>query len=209
MRDEFDSSRKTQYPACHDSDNDEADSAQRVVAKSVERDRQCYTCRSTSHHNLDHQTNTGNNFKRSSTDDTAHVDNIDDVRVLSVELEEFVGSIGRERFETDDGNDAGDDTENLKTARKRQDTKADLVGDEDEDGIPLSEGSVVLAALVEDVLDRLIGVLFLGSEDIVASIVDGVDFVTVDAADGRRTMVVVLAHFGLRLCGLVLSAHDM
>ena len=105
------------------------------------------------------------------------------MRVLSVELEEFVGSIGRERSETDDGNNAGDDTENLKATRKRQDTKSDLVGDEDEDGIPLAEGSVVLAALVEDVLDGLVGVLFLGSEDIVAGIVDGVDLVTVDAAD--------------------------
>lgn len=181
-----------------------------MVAECVKRNGQRYTRRSTSHHNLDHQTDTRNDLKWSSADNSAHIDDIDDVRVLSVELKEFVGSVGREGTQTDNGDDTGDDTENLETTGERQNTKADLVSDEDEDGIPFAQGSVTLATLIEDVLDRLIRMLLLGCQDIIANVVDSVDLVAVDAADGRRAiMPMLLAHLGLRLCRLVLDAHGI
>ncbi|KAI6771652.1 hypothetical protein HG531_009277 [Fusarium graminearum] len=139
-----------------DGDDDEADGTHGVVAKGVERDRQGYTGRSASHHNLDHQPDTSHDLQRSTTNDSTHVNDINHVRIFSVELEEFVGSIGRKTTETNDGNDAGDDTEDLETTGEGQNTKADLVGDEDKDGVPFTEGSVILAALVEDILDRLV-----------------------------------------------------
>ena len=143
--------RQAKQPAHEGGDTHPADGADGVVAHGVEGDGHGDAGRGAGEDELDEQADADEDLKGLTADDGGHVDNVDDVRVLAVELEQLVGGVGGQEAEADDGDGAGDDAQGAHGGGQGQDADADLVGDEDEGGVPAAHGAVVLAALAEDV----------------------------------------------------------
>lgn len=85
------------------------------------------------------------------TDNAAHVDNVEAVWVTLLELQHLVCSVRREDTKTNNGDDTGNDAQDIKSRRQRKNTDADLVGDEDKGCIPTTHVLERLCPFAEDI----------------------------------------------------------
>ncbi|KAI6776633.1 hypothetical protein HG530_000578 [Fusarium avenaceum] len=81
LRDELGGTGRAEDPAAETADANEAHCADRVAGDGVEGDGEGDTGRSSCHDDLNHETDTSNDIENASTDNTGHINHVDNMRV--------------------------------------------------------------------------------------------------------------------------------